>query len=367
MALAVLDRAEQRVAEERAARRSPAARAAAGTSRGRGRSRARAWRGTVEPLPLARRRAAAELARLERAARLVVGSRARRRHGDRAARAGAGARRRRLGDARAATRSASSKSSSSRKPGSSAQTKRPCWATSPLTASPRSASPSARLDGVGLPRSRRRRRTSVVTRPPRPNGSSRRASSEPASSPATSLGEHVAGQPALGRVGDAAAQQLERDDGDRLVQDQAVELGEAAGVLDRDQPRLRQPAVGARARPTGSASARGASSGCAGRSRAPRRGARARAARRRARRRPRRSARGGSVCCACELAAAVEDERRRRRSARRARAAIASRPRSQSTMRCRRSCAAIERCSSAYCSLTRRAKACSVTAMNGVS
>ena len=57
-------------------------------------------------------------------------------------------------------------------------------------------------------------------------------------------GEHVAGQPALGRVGDATAQQLERDDRHRLVEDQAVDLGQAAGVLDRHEPRLRQPAVG---------------------------------------------------------------------------------------------------------------------------
>ena len=38
-----------------------------------------------------------------------------------------------------------------------------------------------------------------------------------------------------------AAQQLQRDDGDGLVQDDAVELRQAAGVLDGDQPRLRQP------------------------------------------------------------------------------------------------------------------------------
>src|SRR3954466_8949628 len=46
---------------------------------------------------------------------------------------------------------------------------------------------------------------------------------------------------------------------------------------------------------------------------------------------------------------------------------IASRPRSESTIRWRRSCAAIERCSSAYCSLTSRVNACSVRAMNGSS
>ena len=57
-------------------------------------------------------------------------------------------------------------------------------------------------------------------------------------------GEHVAGQTPLGRVGDVTAQQLQRDDGDGLVEDQAVDLGQAAGVLDRHEPRLRQPAAG---------------------------------------------------------------------------------------------------------------------------
>jgi hypothetical protein len=46
--------------------------------------------------------------------------------------------------------------------------------------------------------------------------------------------------------------------------------------------------------------------------------------------------------------------------------ATAPRPRSERTMRCRRSCAAIERRSSSYCSLTSRVNADSVTAMNGV-
>ena len=39
-------------------------------------------------------------------------------------------------------------------------------------------------------------------------------------------GEHVAGQAPLGVVGDAAAQQLERDDRDGLVEHQPVELAE---------------------------------------------------------------------------------------------------------------------------------------------
>jgi hypothetical protein len=61
------------------------------------------------------------------------------------------------------------------------------------------------------------------------------------------LGEHVAGQPALGRVRGAAAQQLERDDRHRLVQQQAVGLAQAARVLDRHEPGLRHdPPAGGR-------------------------------------------------------------------------------------------------------------------------
>ena len=100
---------------------------------------------------------------------------------------------------------------------------------------------------------------------PRPNGSSRRTSSGPASSPLSSAGEHVAGQAPLGRVGDAAAQQLERDDRRALVQREAVDLGQAAGVLDRRDPGLRRAAA---ARPaTGSTSARPARSPVVGRER----------------------------------------------------------------------------------------------------
>ena len=58
-------------------------------------------------------------------------------------------------------------------------------------------------------------------------------------------GQHVAGQPALGVVGHAAAQQLERHDRHGLVQREAVELGQLAAVLGRQQPRLRRRPVAA--------------------------------------------------------------------------------------------------------------------------
>ena len=61
-------------------------------------------------------------------------------------------------------------------------------------------------------------------------------------------GEHVAGEAALRVVGDAAAQQLQRDDGDGLVEHEPVELPEAAAVLDRDEPRLRRRALAVAAR-----------------------------------------------------------------------------------------------------------------------
>ena len=124
----------------------------------------------------------AQLARLQRAARLVVGlARAPGRHrapgpGRRTARRWPGPRRRRR--ARPARRA--------RRRGSRAAARRrsaPDGATSPLTASPRSASVSAASHASGVVRSGGLR-TSAVTRPPRPKGSSRRASSAPSSSPA---------------------------------------------------------------------------------------------------------------------------------------------------------------------------------------
>ena len=198
-------------------------------------------------------------------------------------------------------------------------------------------------------------------------------SSEPASSPLTIA---VSTSPASRRSVSSAiapAQQLERDDRDRLVEREAVELGEAALVLDGDEPRLQRRAAlalpGLR-RPlarTGSTSARPASSGALGAKlwRSPR--ARPLA--------PARSPARASAASSSSLA-----EARRTSSAPRASKArtvppisvasapaIASRPRSASTIRSSRSCAAIARRSTSYCSLTSRLKAASVTAMNGTS
>ena len=56
-------------------------------------------------------------------------------------------------------------------------------------------------------------------------------------------GEHVARQPSLGLAGDPPAHQLERDDRHRLLQDQPLEVPQAAGVADDHHPRLRRPAA----------------------------------------------------------------------------------------------------------------------------
>ena len=82
-------------------------------------------------------------------------------------------------------------------------------------------------------------------------------------------GEDVAGEAALGLAGDAAAHQLERDDGDRLLQDQPLEVAEAAGVADDHHPGLRR------------ARRRARSPGGRGRGRRPRDGRERRGGRRR--------------------------------------------------------------------------------------
>ena len=61
---------------------------------------------------------------------------------------------------------------------------------------------------------------------------------------AEGAGEDVAGEPALGLAGDPAAHQLERDDRHRLLQDQPLEVAEAAGVADDHDPGLRRAAAG---------------------------------------------------------------------------------------------------------------------------
>ncbi len=174
-------------------------------------------------------------------------------------------------------------------------------------------------------------------------------------------GEDVAGEAPLGLAGDAPAHQLEGDDGDRLLEDEALEVAEAAGVADDHHPGLRRAAArgdhrlgeGAAGRPTG---APGRTGGRRPSGTPPPCGSPAR---------PPTRARGGN---------------RGRRSARRGRrgsttvpptaeaivAAISSSPRSSRTSRSSRRWTAMPRWSTSYCSLTRRAKAFSVIAMNGV-
>ena len=53
--------------------------------------------------------------------------------------------------------------------------------------------------------------------------------------------EHVAGEPPGGRVGDPQAQELERDRGHALLEQQPVGVGVRAGVLHADEPGLGRP------------------------------------------------------------------------------------------------------------------------------
>ena len=209
----------------------------------------------------------AELARLERAARLVVGlarAPARRPRGPAPA-AGRDARAPRPCARRRARHS--SKSSSSRKPGSSAQTKRPRardepadrlgaqrlgerglaragrWPRSPgrehERADPRRRARTAR-GGGRAPGPRARRATTAVRTSPARRRSVVSATRRRSSSSATTV-------TAWWRM-------------------QAVDLGQAAGVLDGHEPRLpgTPPRSGASPAPTGSARPRGARSGWLG-------------------------------------------------------------------------------------------------------
>ena len=145
-------------------------------------------------------------------------------------------------DASSLTRPASANSSSSGIPATSAHVSPSVEATRPGAASSRSAPTSAASTGAGEPRPPLGRSTTIAaTRSARPNGSSRRLSSGPGELALDDGGQHVAGQPALGVAGDAAAQQLERDDRHRLVERKAVEVRQRPAVLDRDQPRLEDP------------------------------------------------------------------------------------------------------------------------------
>ena len=130
--------------------------------------------------------------------------------------------------------------------GSSAQENLPVPAARPPGTSSRSAALSAVLD-ERLDRARRREHehADALVQPERLQPAGELAAGQLAGD---HRGEHVAGEPALRVVRDAAAQQLERDDGDGLVEHEAVELPQAAAVLDRDEPGLRRGALAVPAR-----------------------------------------------------------------------------------------------------------------------
>ena len=313
----------------------------------------------------------AERARLERAARLVERA-PQVAGGDGAARAGGERRRRRsLDDARAhalGEREQLVVVARRARAGAARRRSGRCRPTRP----PR------RLVAQRARRARPRRRlgpraagcsTSTPTRSRSPNGSQPARELGPASSPRDHRGEHVAGEPALGVVGDAAAQQLERDDRDGLVQRQPVELGQrrrsslaatshacGAGPLAVAAPACARPAARARGRQlaAGREAAARAAAGALAQLGADGREPSSRSARVDARARE-------------QLAARVEDQRACRRSATASAAATPSSPRSESTIRSSRSCAESARWSTAYCSLTRCVNAFSVIAMNGTS
>ena len=123
------------------------------------------------------------------------------------------------------------------------------------------SSPSARSSASSAAAGSATSNTSTAACSPTPNGRRRPRSSPSSSAPSTHLVEHVAGEPPLGVAHDPAAHQLERHHRDRLLEDQALELAEAATVADRDDPR-RAARRGSAA--TGSASARPATSSWAG-------------------------------------------------------------------------------------------------------
>ena len=61
---------------------------------------------------------------------------------------------------------------------------------------------------------------------------------------AEGAGEDVAGEAPLGLPRDPAPHQLQGDDRDRLLEDQPLEVAEAAGVADDHDPGLRRAASG---------------------------------------------------------------------------------------------------------------------------
>ena len=312
------------------------------------RSRQEATSGAV---PLAKR------GRLERAARLVEGAP----QGLRRAPCGwprRGPRRARRAAPRAPSRRPSSGSWSAASTTAQSSSRPPvaCGATTAGQPAAASAASSVAPRPAG---SRRRRRAPRLPRRSRtaPAGGAARRLQPPAERP----GEHVARQPPLGLTGDPPAHQLQRHDRHRLLQDQPLEVPEAARVADDHHPGLRRPAAGRDDR-MGRAPAR------------PRRGARARTGARR-RRAPAPSRRMPPIASADSWRRKPRPASRSPRPSRIATvpptaeatvAAISSSPRSSSTSRSSRRWIASPRCRTSYCSLTRRVNAFSVIAMNGV-
>ena len=120
---------------------------------------------------------------------------------------------------------------------------RPPLAWGATTAGQASAA-SARSSAASAAAGSSRSKTRTAASPPIPNGSSRRRSSEALEPAAEGAGEDVAGEAALGLAGDPAPHQLQGDDGDRLLEDQPLEVAEAAGVADDHDPGLRRAAAG---------------------------------------------------------------------------------------------------------------------------
>ena len=316
----------------------------------------------------ARRRASARASSAQRAS---WNARRRSPAGDRAARAGGAARAptSRATRARARARRARTARPRAARRGSSAHENGRCRRRA--RPAPRRARAAVSASSTAALIARGGCSTSTPTRSPRPNGSSRRASSAPAELAGDERGQHVAGEPALGVVGDAAAQQLERDDRDRLVQREPVELGQRAA---RPWPRPATPAAASAGSPLPSGGRahdrQRERAALRARRRARSRGARRRGARSRSSSRSASTRLVGRAAARCarrtsssprasKISAGPpisdgERARRRRRG-----------PRSESTIRSSRSCAESARCSTAYCSLTRCENAFSVTAMNG--
>ena len=248
--------------------------------------------------------------------------------------------------------------------GTSAHASRPAEATRPGTASLAQRGAQRALAGLQRRPLGRARTPAPPRARPRPKGSRRRARSAPATVPPTSS---VSTSPASRRSVEAATWRRSSSSATTVTawcRTSAVELRQRARVLDDDEPGLRQPRVG---RPGRAAPARRPGSASCGRDEAARLGA-ARALAHLGGQRPQRLGRR----LAAGRVAGLRPRRGRRARSRwppisvASAAVMASSPRSESTMRCRRSWTAIERCSSAYCSLTSRPNAFSVTAMNGV-